>query len=494
MSNGQRRSGRLLVAALVAGAVSIPAPAALAAPPAPSSAALPEGPWPPSEVLAADPATVPAPQAATRAATTCPAVGYGVNHYAPGTGKTVALTFDDGPGVSTEAIIGELRSAGVAATFFNIGVNQTVRPATVQVEAADGYLLGNHSWSHPQMTTLSASAQAAEMDRTTAEQRSLVGTPPCFFRPPYGSYDSTTLSLAQSRNMAVWNWSVDTEDWKANGSGASSWVDRIISLAETGGSQSHPVVLMHNSPTGNPATAAALPTIMKFYRARGYAFVDLNGRVAGRPPFGSFDTARADGTGHLSVSGWTIDPDTPTVSTRVHVYVDGRGTAVTANVPRPDVATANPGAGPLHGFTADFDASSGAHTVCVYGIDTSVSSLNTRLGCRTVTVSPRTPIGSFDTATANASGGLVVTGWTIDRDTPTDPTRVHIYVDGRGTALTANLSRPDVAAANPGAGPLHGFAATLEAAPGAHTVCVYGIDTSFSSLDTRLGCRTVTSP
>jgi peptidoglycan/xylan/chitin deacetylase (PgdA/CDA1 family) len=207
-----------------------------------------------------------------------------VNHFAPGAGKTVALTFDDGPGTSTAAILQVLHGQGVPATFFNIGINQTVRPALVQQEAAQGYLLGNHTWNHPDLTTKSASAQAGEMDQTTLEQTSLVGSPPCFFRPPYGSYNSTTLSLAQARNMSVWNWSVDTEDWKAAGSGSSYWVDRIVRLAEGGGSQSHPVVLMHNSPAGNPATVSALPTIIQFYRDRGYTFVDLAGGTGNRLP------------------------------------------------------------------------------------------------------------------------------------------------------------------------------------------------------------------
>jgi peptidoglycan/xylan/chitin deacetylase (PgdA/CDA1 family) len=496
MGNGQRRSGRLLVAVLLAGAMSLMAPVAQAAPAAPSPAPptdLPEGPWPPSEVLAADPATVATPRAAALAATPCPAVSAVVNHSAPGSGKTVALTFDDGPGVSTAAIMSVLANAGVTATFFNIGVNQTVRPATVQAEAARGYLLGNHTWSHPQMQLLSAADQATEMDRTIAEQTSLVGSPPCFFRPPYGSYNSTTLSLAAARHMSIWNWSVDTEDWKANGSGAATWVNRIISLGEAGGSQTHPVVLMHNSPTGNPATVAALPTLIKFYRDRGYTFVDLNGRV-GRAPSGHLDTVRAFGTGRITTSGWTIDPDTPTVSTRVHVYVDGTPkVAVTANGSRTDVAAAHPEAGPLHGFTAAVQADPGAHTVCVYAIDTTVSSQHTNLGCRSVTVSPQAPYGSFDTARAGAPGTLTVSGWTIDPDTPTVATRVHVYVDSTGTALTANLSRPDVATAHPEAGPLHGFVAALAAAPGTHTVCAYAIDTSFSAVHTNLGCKTVTT-
>ena len=78
--------------------------------------------------------------------------------------------------------------------------------------------------------------------------------------------------------MKVWLWPVDTEDWKANGSSSSYWVNRIIRLAESdGGPQQHPVVLMHNQPAGNPATAAALPTIINFFRHHGFTFVNLLG-------------------------------------------------------------------------------------------------------------------------------------------------------------------------------------------------------------------------
>jgi peptidoglycan/xylan/chitin deacetylase (PgdA/CDA1 family) len=130
------------------------------------------------------------------------------------------------------------------------------------------------------MTTLTAAQQAAELDKTTAEQHKLTGTKPCVFRPPYGDYNTTTLRLARQRRMAVWLWSVDTEDWKADGSSARYWVRRIIRLAEReGGALRHPVVLMHNQPIGNPATVKALPTVIAFFRAHHYTFVNLLGRT-----------------------------------------------------------------------------------------------------------------------------------------------------------------------------------------------------------------------
>ena len=188
----------------------------------------------------------------------------------------MALTFDDGPGGSTAAILAVLARYGVPATFFNIGQNMAARPALVREEAAAGYALGDHTWDHPHMTLLPAGSQAAELDRMAAEQHALTGTMPCLFRPPYGDYNGATLTQAQQRSMTFWLWSVDTQDWMANGSGSSYWVQRIIRLAETAGGQlSNPVVLMHNQPNGNPATVSALPTIIQFFQSRGYTFVAL---------------------------------------------------------------------------------------------------------------------------------------------------------------------------------------------------------------------------
>jgi len=210
----------------------------------------------------------------------CPLPPTSPQFYAPGTGKTVALTFDDGPGASTAQIRSILRDYGVTATFFNLGQNAAARPDQVQAEARASYMLGNHTWDHPDLTTLSPAGQAAEMDRASAEQKILVGAGPCAFRPPYGSYNATTLALTRQRRMTVWLWSVDTEDWKANGSASSYWVNRIIRLAEQeGGVLRNPVVLMHNQPAGNPATVLALPTIIKYFRSHGYRFVDLSGRT-----------------------------------------------------------------------------------------------------------------------------------------------------------------------------------------------------------------------
>ncbi len=214
--------------------------------------------------------------AAVSAAARCPAAPYGARSYAPGSGKTVALTFDDGPGRSTAAILGVLARYRVPATFFNLGVNVAARPGVVRDEARRGYAMGNHTWSHPDLDRLSAARQADQIDRMSAELRAVAGVVPCAFRPPYGDYNAVTLRLAQQRRMGVWVWSVDPQDWMAHGSGSSYWVSRIVRLAERqGGALRHPIVLLHNSTEGNPATVGALPAIIQFFRSRGYRFVTL---------------------------------------------------------------------------------------------------------------------------------------------------------------------------------------------------------------------------
>ncbi|MBV9292853.1 MAG: polysaccharide deacetylase family protein [Frankiales bacterium] len=220
------------------------------------------------------------PQHRLAAAPACVHPPTKVNNYAPPvSGRTVALTFDDGPGPTTQAVIDILRSERVTATFFNMGVQQQANPDVVIEEARDGFALGDHTWDHHEMTAMTAHQQETEIRRAAAEQLSILGGRPCLFRPPYGSYDATTLALTSANDMALWNWSVDIEDWKAAGSSSSYWVHRIITRAEAGASQQHPVILMHNQATPDPATVAALRPVIRYYKARHYTFVDLYGRT-----------------------------------------------------------------------------------------------------------------------------------------------------------------------------------------------------------------------
>ncbi len=125
---------------------------------------------------------------ADAAITGCPTAPYGVASTAPGAGKTVALTFDDGPGRDTGRIMAVLAAAHVTATFFNLGVNEAGARAVVRAQRAAGYALGDHTWDHQSLPSLGAAGQAAEMDRQRTLEASITGRYPCVFRPPYGEY------------------------------------------------------------------------------------------------------------------------------------------------------------------------------------------------------------------------------------------------------------------------------------------------------------------
>jgi hypothetical protein len=192
----------------------------------------------------------------------------------------------------------------------------------------------------------------------------------------------------------------------------------------------------------------------------------------------------------VSVAGWAFDPDAGTAATSVHLYVDGQGTALTANGSRPDVGAAFPGAGDDHGFSWSGTLSAGRHTVCLYAIDPDMPWRNTPLGCRAVAVQITPPLANWEALSASGST-VTVSGWAFDPDAPLTATSVHVYVDGEGTAVTANGSRPDVGAAFPGTGNSHGFSWSGSMAPGRHSVCVFAIDVDQPWRNTALGCRII---
>ena len=217
-------------------------------------------------------------------------------------------------------------------------------------------------------------------------------------------------------------------------------------------------------------------------------FTQWFGSTSQRAPVGSIDVVRAVDASTVMVAGWAFDPDV-TSSVDVHFYVDGVGAlASTASLSRPDVAAAF-GRGDRHGYDVKLKMGAGRHDVCVYAIDGN-GGVNTLLGCRSVTVTNKNPIGSFDVARASGPGYLQVAGWGFDPDS-TGSADVHVYVDGRGVLATrATNPRNDVAALYK-RGPAVGFDARVAVSDGTHNVCVYVIDTS-GGTNVLLGCRNVT--
>jgi len=203
-------------------------------------------------------------------------------------------------------------------------------------------------------------------------------------------------------------------------------------------------------------------------------------------PIGALESVTV-GPGSVTVLGWVVDPDLAG-PIDAHVWIGPLGVAVRADRPRTEVAYYFPAYGPDHGYLATIPVDAGPRQVCVFGFNQGLGS-NQLLGCRNVVVPGGSPIGALDAVT-RVGGSVVVSGWAIDPDTAAS-IAVHVYVGSVGTAIAADQRRPDVAAAFPGYGELHGFTATLPAAAGAVNVCVYAIETKGAGSHQLLGCRTV---
>ncbi|TMC41140.1 MAG: polysaccharide deacetylase family protein [Chloroflexi bacterium] len=190
---------------------------------------------------------------------------YTGNRYLP----KIALTFDDGPNpYYTPQVLAVLQRYGVKATFFCIGRQVASYPDLVKQEYADGNLVGNHSWSHPNLALLSSDEIDSQINLTSNVIQQVIGVRPTLFRPPYGVVNARVLSKANLLGLTTIIWSDEARDWTTPGT--SVIVSRILSLAGDGA-----IILMHDGGGDRSQTVAALPTIITTLRLRGYQFVTL---------------------------------------------------------------------------------------------------------------------------------------------------------------------------------------------------------------------------
>ncbi len=189
----------------------------------------------------------------------------------------VALTFDDGPSLYTPEILAILRRAHVRATFFEIGVNIETYPRIAAEVHRDGMLIGDHTQTHPPLARLSRAAQTAQLLDCAREIES-VGAPfPVLWRPPYGSFNATTLAVARRLHMLMTLWSVDTDDYTQPG------VARIEYTALSG-VRGGTVLLFHDGGGKRSQTVAALPFILAKLKQRHFHIVTVTQLLRDDPP------------------------------------------------------------------------------------------------------------------------------------------------------------------------------------------------------------------
>ena len=181
--------------------------------------------------------------------------------------REIALTFDDGPSpLTTPLVLAILHRYEAHATFFVIGEHARAYPYLLTEMAADGHEVGDHTFHHPNMTTLDGETMAQEIGRTAVVIREAAGQSPRWFRPPGGDYTMGVAAAARRARMELAMWTENSGDWALPP--AKIVAERVLIRAEPGS-----IILMHSTVMN---TVRALPQIITSLQRRGYRFVTVS--------------------------------------------------------------------------------------------------------------------------------------------------------------------------------------------------------------------------
>jgi peptidoglycan/xylan/chitin deacetylase (PgdA/CDA1 family) len=179
--------------------------------------------------------------------------------------KKVALTFDDGPHpVYTVRLLDALRERGVKVTFFVTGENALNNPDIIKQMYVDGHLIGNHTYSHLQLTNYNREKFRDELVKTNDIIYEITGQEVCYVRPPYGTWDK---KFEVELNMFPVLWNIDTLDWCSNN--PSVIASRVLKNI-----RENDIVLMHDY---YATSVEAAVIVVDELLARGYEFVTVEG-------------------------------------------------------------------------------------------------------------------------------------------------------------------------------------------------------------------------
>ncbi|MDR3508055.1 MAG: glycosyltransferase, partial [Caulobacteraceae bacterium] len=202
----------------------------------------------------------------------------------------VALTFDDGPDRRwTPKILKILKEKNAPATFFVIGKNMQAHPDLVQREIAQGMVVGNHTYTHPNIGILPVPEVNIELNATQRLFEVITGKSMRLMRPPYfGDAEPSTpaevdpLVRAQKLGYLIAGLRIDPDDWKKPD--PTLIVQRSLNrLADPNPETGGQVILLHDSGGDRTHTIEALPVLIDQLRAKGYKLVTI-GELAGMPP------------------------------------------------------------------------------------------------------------------------------------------------------------------------------------------------------------------
>lgn len=212
---------------------------------------------PPAQKPGAPPEATPAPA--------LPKISYGSCHVEE---PYVAMTFDDGPSAeNTPRLLDILKDRDIKATFFMIGENAAKFPEIVKRVLAEGHEIGNHSWSHPQLSKMTDDEVRQQIQKTQDAITQACGYTPKLLRPPYGAFTTRQRRWANDIfGVKIIFWDVDPLDWKILD---SAHVESEILKQTKPGS----IILSHDI---HKTTVDAMPQTLDTLLANGFKFVTVS--------------------------------------------------------------------------------------------------------------------------------------------------------------------------------------------------------------------------
>jgi peptidoglycan/xylan/chitin deacetylase (PgdA/CDA1 family) len=193
--------------------------------------------------------------------------------------KCVALTFDDGPGPYTDRLLQILADNDSKSTFFLIGNKVVANPAGAKRVADAGMEVANHTWEHPNMTTIPPEDIPSQLSKANDAIRAATGQTPKLFRTAGGLINDNVLAAAKQQGMADINWDVIPFDWM-NGSNTAATTYMLKTQIKPGS-----VVLFHDTYS---STVDVVYQFVPVLRANGYHLVTVSQLLGPRAPGSSY--------------------------------------------------------------------------------------------------------------------------------------------------------------------------------------------------------------
>lgn len=181
--------------------------------------------------------------------------------------KVLSISFDAAWGsANTLKILDILEEYDVRTTFFLVGFWAEKYPELVQEMVLRGHEIGNHSATHPHMSTLSDAQIREELRIVSDLVEHITGKPTTLFRPPYGEYNDAVVTVSREEGYECVQWNVDSLDWKNRGT--QDMINQCTKKISPGD-----IVLFHND---SKYILDALPTILDTYKKEGYRIIPIS--------------------------------------------------------------------------------------------------------------------------------------------------------------------------------------------------------------------------